>query len=68
MVDVHRYQQLEHVKTKERRTLQASGLFFAIGHDPATAFLNSQLQLDKDVCHCFSITSSFEFLFVMILL
>lgn len=34
--------------TGETRKLAASGLFFAIGHDPATAFLDGQLELDED--------------------
>ena len=28
--------------------VKANGLFFAIGHQPATAFLNGQLALDAD--------------------
>jgi thioredoxin reductase len=33
--------------TQETRRLELSGLFFAIGHAPATAFLNGQLALDE---------------------
>ena len=29
-------------------SLQASGLFFAIGHEPASKFLKGQLQTDAD--------------------
>lgn len=36
---------LENVKTKERRTEEAGGLFFAIGHTPNTAFLQGQVEL-----------------------
>lgn len=28
--------------------MQASGLFFAIGHEPASKFLNGQLELDPE--------------------
>jgi hypothetical protein len=42
--------QIENVKTKEKRDLDIAGLFFAIGHEPATAFLQGQLQTDSDVC------------------
>jgi len=34
--------------TGETHKIDASGLFFAIGHDPATAFLDGQLELDED--------------------
>ncbi|KAG2429742.1 hypothetical protein HXX76_010526 [Chlamydomonas incerta] len=36
------------VVTGELRDLPVAGLFFAIGHQPATAFLNGQLELDAD--------------------
>lgn len=36
------------VKTGDVRDLPLSGLFFAIGHDPATAFLDGQVELDSD--------------------
>lgn len=39
---------LESTKTHERRRVEVSGLFFAIGHDPATKFLDGQLELDAD--------------------
>ncbi|RZC62878.1 hypothetical protein C5167_024635 [Papaver somniferum] len=32
----------------EKRDLKVSGLFFAIGHEPATKFLDGQLELDPD--------------------
>ncbi|MBT5954516.1 thioredoxin-disulfide reductase [bacterium] len=34
-------------KTKETKTISASGLFYAIGHTPNTTFLNNQLELDS---------------------
>lgn len=34
-------------KTQELRRMPLSGLFFAIGHAPATAFLGGQLELDE---------------------
>ena len=45
-------QKLEHVKilnnqTKEETTIEAGGLFYAIGHLPNTAFLENQLKLDE---------------------
>ncbi|MCA9406932.1 MAG: thioredoxin-disulfide reductase [Candidatus Omnitrophica bacterium] len=45
-------QKLEHVKilnnqTKEETTIEAGGLFYAIGHLPNTAFLDNQLKLDE---------------------
>lgn len=38
---------LESTETKQILDLPVSGLFFAIGHQPATAFLEGQLALDK---------------------
>jgi thioredoxin reductase (NADPH) len=35
------------LKTGEEETLDANGLFFAIGHDAASAFLDGQLELDE---------------------
>ncbi|CAD6886291.1 unnamed protein product [Tilletia controversa] len=35
-------------KSQEERDLPANGLFYAIGHDPATALVKDQLQLDSD--------------------
>ena len=37
---------IEDLKTGKRRDLVVSGLFFAIGHEPNTSFLNGQLKLD----------------------
>ncbi len=34
------------LKTGEVRTIEANGLFFAIGHEPNTGFLDGQLELD----------------------
>ncbi|XP_008782825.2 thioredoxin reductase NTRB-like [Phoenix dactylifera] len=39
---------LRHVETGEMRELEVAGLFFAVGHDPATGFLGGQLGLDGD--------------------
>jgi len=37
---------LKHSQTAAESTLELGGLFMAIGHTPATAFLNGQLELD----------------------
>ena len=37
---------LKDTKTGEESTLPVGGLFIAIGHTPATGFLNGQLDLD----------------------
>ena len=39
--------EVEDVKTQQRRTIEAGGLFYANGHAPNTAFLNGQLTLDE---------------------
>jgi thioredoxin reductase (NADPH) len=39
---------IESTKTGDRNTLEVSGLFFAIGHVPNTAFLDGQLETDDD--------------------
>ncbi|GIL67342.1 hypothetical protein Vafri_20745, partial [Volvox africanus] len=39
---------LRNLVTNEVRDLELAGLFFAIGHQPATAFLGGQVQLDDD--------------------
>jgi thioredoxin reductase (NADPH) len=39
---------VQNLKTEEITTLEVSGLFFAIGHDPATKFLDGQLKLDSE--------------------
>ena len=38
---------LQSTKTGERQRMEVAGLFFAIGHDPATAFLEGQVALDE---------------------
>lgn len=38
---------IRHVKTHEESTIEAAGLFYAIGHLPNTAFLNGQIKLDE---------------------
>jgi thioredoxin reductase (NADPH) len=40
--------QVENLKTGVVTELQVSGLFFAIGHEPASKFLGGQLEEDKD--------------------
>ena len=45
--------QLTHLKiknnqTQQEQTLEASGLFFAIGHQPNTDFIGNQLELDEN--------------------
>ena len=37
---------VKNLKTGESRTIEAGGLFYAIGHEPNTGFLNGQLTLD----------------------
>lgn len=39
---------VKNVVTQEVSDLKVSGLFFAIGHEPATKFLGDQLELDSD--------------------
>ena len=39
---------VKNVKTGEVTEYEANGLFFAIGHEPATKFLDGQLELDED--------------------
>ncbi|KAH0851709.1 hypothetical protein HID58_094528, partial [Brassica napus] len=39
---------VKNVVTGDVSDLKMSGLFFAIGHEPATKFLDSQLELDED--------------------
>ena len=38
---------IQNVKSKEETVHTAGGVFFAIGHQPNTAFLNQQLELDE---------------------
>ena len=39
---------IKHTKTGEVRDLEANGLFYAIGHEPATKLVKGQLLLDQD--------------------
>jgi thioredoxin reductase (NADPH) len=39
--------QVKDLKTGQTRTIEASGLFFAIGHKPNTDFLEGQLKTDE---------------------
>ncbi|KAG1364195.1 Thioredoxin reductase NTRA [Cocos nucifera] len=39
---------VKHVETGEVKELEVAGLFFAVGHEPATGFLGGQLELDGD--------------------
>lgn len=38
---------VQNIKTQEVTDLPLGGLFFAIGHEPATKFLDGQLELDE---------------------
>lgn len=40
--------QVRNIKTGVITDLEVGGLFFAIGHEPATKFLDGQLALDED--------------------
>ena len=39
---------IKSTKTGEDETLPASGLFYAVGHDPATALVKGQIKTDED--------------------
>ena len=39
---------IKNLKTGEESDLQVNGLFYAIGHEPATALVRSQLDTDAD--------------------
>jgi len=39
---------IKNAKTGEEKELQANGLFYAVGHDPATALFKGQLDMDED--------------------
>ncbi|KAL5632676.1 hypothetical protein ACGC1H_005581 [Rhizoctonia solani] len=39
---------IKDTKTGEEKDLQVNGLFYAIGHEPATALVRDQLQTDED--------------------
>lgn len=40
--------ELQDTVTKEKRSMDVNGLFYAIGHVPATALFKGQLNLDED--------------------
>ena len=40
--------QVKNVSTNEEETLEANGLFYAVGHDPATALFKGQLDADTE--------------------
>ena len=39
---------VRNVKTQEEETLEANGLFYAVGHDPATQLVRGQIDTDED--------------------
>lgn len=39
---------IKNVKTGEEEVVPANGLFYAVGHDPATALVKGQVELDAD--------------------
>jgi thioredoxin reductase (NADPH) len=39
---------IKNVKTGEEETIEANGLFYAVGHDPATALFKGQLDTDEE--------------------
>jgi thioredoxin reductase (NADPH) len=39
---------LKNVKTGKEEQIEAKGLFYAVGHDPATALFKGQLDMDED--------------------
>jgi thioredoxin reductase (NADPH) len=39
---------IKNVKTGEEETLEANGLFYAVGHDPATALFKDQITIDEE--------------------
>lgn len=43
---------IKDTKTGEQRTLEINGLFYAIGHEPATALVRGQLKTDEDGYIC----------------
>ena len=40
--------QVRHVRTGEHHVIPVEGLFVAIGHDPATALFQGQLEMDAE--------------------
>ena len=39
---------IKNVKTGKVETLEANGLFYAVGHDPATALFKDQITVDEE--------------------
>lgn len=39
---------IKDVKTGKEETMEANGLFYAVGHDPATALFKGQIETDED--------------------
>jgi thioredoxin reductase (NADPH) len=39
---------IKNVKTGEEETMEANGLFYAVGHDPATALIKGQVDTDEE--------------------
>lgn len=39
---------IKNVKTGELETMEANGLFYAVGHDPATALVKGQIETDEE--------------------
>ncbi|EON98324.1 putative thioredoxin reductase protein [Phaeoacremonium minimum UCRPA7] len=39
---------IKNIKTGEEETMEANGLFYAIGHDPATSLVKGQVETDED--------------------
>ena len=39
---------IKNTVTKEEQTIEAKGLFYAVGHDPATGLFKDQLDMDED--------------------
>lgn len=39
---------IKNVKTGEEETMEANGLFYAVGHDPATALFKGQIDTDEE--------------------
>lgn len=40
--------EIQDLKTSKQSNLQVNGLFYAIGHEPATALVRGQLDTDED--------------------
>jgi len=39
---------IKNVNTGEEETMEANGLFYAVGHDPATALFKGQIETDEE--------------------